>query len=196
MNPAETKIVFAHGAGAGPDSEFMINLSQMLEDRGFQVVRFAFPYWQKVIETGKKRPPDTAAKLDAYMRKLALEHADEPLIVMGKSMGARVAFRIADEVNALAAIGVGFPFHPPGRQEKHRLDELKNNRDANLIIQGTNDPFGKRHWVRQQQLPENLQLEWIEQANHDLTPNKSAGVSQLQAWNYVADEIISFVECL
>ena len=40
-------IVFAHGAGAGPESDFMQAILAKLEEKGHKVHTFAFPYWQK-----------------------------------------------------------------------------------------------------------------------------------------------------
>ena len=190
-------IVFAHGAGAGPESEFMCSISTFLEQKGHKVHRFAFPYWQIIEQCGKKRPPDKRNVLDATFIeqvRLVQQGADDiPLFVMGKSMGARVAFRCADAVDAKAAIGLGFPFYPPGKPEKHRLDELANQRPKNFVLQGTRDSFGKPDWVAAQQLPANLQLEWFTDGDHDLRLPKRSGFSQAEAWQLVARSIDRFV---
>lgn len=190
-------IVFAHGAGAGPESEFMCSISTFLAQKGHKVHRFAFPYWQKIEQSGKKRPPDQRNVLDAafieQVRIVQQEADDIPLFVMGKSMGARVAFRCADAVDAKAAIGLGFPFYPPGKPEKHRLGELANQRPENFVLHGTRDSFGKPDWVAAQQLPANLQLEWFTDGDHDLRLPKRSGFSQAEAWQLVARSIDRFV---
>ena len=59
--------VFAHGAGANMNSEFMTQVAVGLAERGIHVVRFNFPYMIKREEDGKRRPPDRAPKLlEAY----------------------------------------------------------------------------------------------------------------------------------
>lgn len=190
-------IVFAHGAGAGPESEFMCSVSAFLEQKGHKVHRFAFPYWQKIEQSGRKRPPDKQNVLDTaflqHVRTAQVGAEDIPLFVMGKSMGARVAFRCADAAGAVAAIGLGFPFHPPSKPEKHRLAELTNQRQQNFVLHGTRDSFGKPDWVAAQQLPENLQLEWFSDGDHDLRLPKRSGLSQAEAWQLVARSIDGFV---
>lgn len=189
-------ILFAHGAGAGPESAFMQSISSALTAAGQQVECITFPYWQQVLATGKKRPPDKATALDAAFiataRALQAQAPKQPLLLMGKSMGARVAFRCADELNALAAIGLGFPFHPPQRPEKHRLAELVNQRQQNLIIHGTRDPFGKPEWLAEQALPSNILLQWCAHGDHDLRPPKRVG-TETAAWNWVAAQVVEFI---
>lgn len=189
--------VFAHGAGAGPESEFMRAISTNLEQKGHKVHRFAFPYWQIIEQSGKKRPPDKQSTLDtafiAEVERVRVGCEDIPLVVMGKSMGARVAFRCADRVHAIAAIGLGFPFHPPGKKEKHRLAELANNCEQNLIVHGTRDAFGKPEWISAQQLPNNCIMHWVTGGNHDLSPPKRSGLTNTESWQLVSREIDTFV---
>ncbi|RUO22563.1 alpha/beta hydrolase [Aliidiomarina iranensis] len=189
--------VFAHGAGAGPETEFMQIISANLEQKGHKVHRFAFPYWQKIEQSGKKRPPDKKEVLDAAfiaeVTRIQEGCEDIPLVVMGKSMGARVAFRCADKVNAVAAIGLGFPFHPPGKPEKHRLADLTNGRRRNFIVQGSRDPFGKPEWLAEQALPKNLRLHWVTDGNHDLAQPKRNGLTNTECWQLVSREIDAFV---
>src|SRR5204863_9274964 len=65
-----------------------------------------------------------------------------PLIVGGRSLGARVACRTSGEVGAVAVLCLAFPVHPPGRPEKSRLDELDGVEVPVLVVQGESDPFG------------------------------------------------------
>lgn len=191
-------IVFAHGAGAGPESDFMQAILAKLEEKGHKVHTFAFPYWQKVLESGKKRPPDRAAVLDqsfiAEVQKAQARFPGEALFLLGKSMGSRSAFRIADTVQAQAAIALGFPFHPPGKPEKDRTAELFNSRMANLVIQGTADPFGKQAVVNAKSLPAQLMLKWLERGNHDLVAAKATGMTTDQCWQQVSDWVDEFIQ--
>lgn len=74
--PSETLILFAHGAGANRDSDFMCQMAAGLVAKGFQVMRFNFPYMQANAVDGKKRPPDRAPKLLAcFGEMLSVAHA-------------------------------------------------------------------------------------------------------------------------
>ena len=57
-------VILAHGAGAGAESEFMVDMAAQLAARNINVVRFNFPYMEIIKETGKKRPPDKMPKLE------------------------------------------------------------------------------------------------------------------------------------
>ena len=65
-----------------------------------------------------------------------------PLVVGGRSLGARVACRTAAETGAVAVLCLAFPLHPPGRPEKSRLAELEAVTVPVLVVQGERDPFG------------------------------------------------------
>lgn len=65
-----------------------------------------------------------------------------PLVVGGRSAGARVACRTAAQVQADGVLCLAFPLHPPGRPEKTRLPELDGVRVPVLVVQGDRDAFG------------------------------------------------------
>jgi predicted alpha/beta-hydrolase family hydrolase len=69
-----------------------------------------------------------------------------PLIVGGRSLGARVACRTAAEVGAVAVLCLAFPFRPPRRSAEAapagRLEELERVQVPVLVVQGERDPFG------------------------------------------------------
>ena len=46
-------VILAHGAGAGAESEFMVDMAAQLAARNINVVRFNFPYMEIIKETGK-----------------------------------------------------------------------------------------------------------------------------------------------
>jgi predicted alpha/beta-hydrolase family hydrolase len=64
-----------------------------------------------------------------------------PLIVGGRSSGARVACRTATGVGAAGVVALAFPTHPPGRPERSRVDELRTGLPT-LVVNGDRDPFG------------------------------------------------------
>jgi len=67
------------------------------------------------------------------------------IIAGGRSSGARVACRTADDVKASAVLCLAFPVHPPGKAgdpSKSRLYELDAVSVPTLVVQVENDPFG------------------------------------------------------
>ena len=60
VSPCGT-LIFAHGAGAPMDSDYMQALTAELNAAGLAVVRFEFPYMQQRREMGKKTSPRSPA---------------------------------------------------------------------------------------------------------------------------------------
>ncbi|MGH3716709.1 MAG: alpha/beta hydrolase family protein, partial [Micromonosporaceae bacterium] len=77
----------------------------------------------------------------AVVAALREQHAELPVIVGGRSSGARVACRTAVEVGAAGVICLAFPLHPPGRPERSRAEELLTGVPT-LVLNGDRDPFG------------------------------------------------------
>src|SRR5205085_10631567 len=94
-----------------------------------------------------RRSPAPAAQLDAAWTAVVAqlrgsELAGSPLVVGGRSSGARVACRTAAATGAAGVLCLAFPVHPPGKPEKSRLDELDAVEVPVLVVQGDSDPFG------------------------------------------------------
>jgi hypothetical protein len=97
-----------------------------------------------------RRSPAPAKQLDAawiavveQLRGDYLSGLD--LICGGRSSGARVACRTAEETGAVAVLCLAFPVHPPGKGDdptKSRLYELDAVKVPTLVVQGERDPFG------------------------------------------------------
>jgi len=176
-------ILLAHGAGAGMDSDFMESFACGLADRGFQVLRFEFPYMAARRQDGKRRPPDRAPKLmDAFRAAIAEvreKHKPAKLIIGGKSMGGRIASMIAaeDAGTCDGLLLLGYPFHPPGKPEKLRTAHLGDITVPTLLVQGERDPFGGRALVDTLDLPGTFTPFWATDGNHDLSPRKASGTT-------------------
>jgi len=168
-------IVLAHGAGAPADHPFMQALAEGLAAHGLRVVRFEFPYMARRRTEGVKPGPDRPPKLDACFREV-VAHLPRTarLCVAGKSMGARSAGRVAAEVGADAMVAMGFPFHPPGKPERTRLDDLPTGVPA-LIVQGERDPFGRADEVAAYPLADTVQVRTLPDGDHGLKPRKASG---------------------
>jgi predicted alpha/beta-hydrolase family hydrolase len=74
------------------------------------------------------------------------ELGELPLVVGGRSLGARVACRTSVAAEAIAVVCLAFPLQPPRRAGKpaaaSRLAELDAVAVPSLVVQGMRDPFG------------------------------------------------------
>jgi predicted alpha/beta-hydrolase family hydrolase len=98
---------------------------------------------------GRRSPPRVPQLDEAWIavveRLRAGEVAGLPLVVGGRSLGARVACRTADATAAVAVLCLAFPLEPPrrgGKAPQSRLPEFDAVRVPTLVIQGDRDRFG------------------------------------------------------
>ncbi|PMH00134.1 alpha/beta fold hydrolase [Vibrio lentus] len=186
--------VFAHGAGAGMDHEFMQSVAKGLAFKGIRVIRFNFPYMIKRTEDGKRRPPDRAPKLlEAYQEVIEQVDADK-LVIGGKSMGGRMASHLSelDKVAAMACLG--FPFHPPGKPEKYKGEHLAELTKPCLILQGERDTFGKREEFADFDLSDSIRVEFIPDGDHSFKPRKSSGYTEQQNIALTVEKLSAFIK--
>ena len=171
--------LFAHGAGAPMDSDFMLQMATLLHAQGISVARFEFPYMAARRAGGTKRPPDRApVLLDSFRAAAAQAGGLENILIGGKSMGGRIATLLAAETRCRGVICFGYPFHPPGKPDKLRTEHLVNLSVPTLICQGERDPFGRRDEVGSYTLSSTITLHWCVDGNHDLAPRKVSGLTQ------------------
>lgn len=138
-------VALGHGAGGGITAPDLLAVTGALVGAGWTVARVEQPY--RVLG---RRAPDRAPRLDAAwvsaVGQLRRRYRAGPLVVGGRSSGARVACRTAEEAGAVAVICLAFPLHPPARPESSRASELVAATQARpvLVVQGESDPFGGR----------------------------------------------------
>ncbi|WP_432473904.1 alpha/beta family hydrolase [Amphritea sp. HPY] len=191
--PELGRVLFAHGAGAPMDSEFMEAVAQALVAGGLQIVRFEFPYMQKRRDDGKRRPPDRQPKLLQYYGELIGQYQEEgvPLYLAGKSMGGRMATMLADHDAVAGCFVYGYPFYAPGKLDRPRIDHLQQINTPVHIFQGTRDAMGRQEIVDSYELAPAIQLHWLEDGDHDLKPRKKSGITQDE---HIADAVESTLQ--
>jgi predicted alpha/beta-hydrolase family hydrolase len=136
-------LVLGHGAAGGVSSRDLVAATEVALAERLSVALVEQPY-----RVAGRRSPARAPQLDAaWTAVLEQLRADElrglPLVVGGRSLGARVACRTAEEVGAAAVLCLAFPLQPPGRADApSRLPELDAVPVPTLVVQGERDPFG------------------------------------------------------
>jgi predicted alpha/beta-hydrolase family hydrolase len=173
------QLLLGHGAGGGVDAADLTAIATALPPSGIEVCRFEQPW-----RVAGRKVAGTPSSLDrAWLEGLgAVAHPERPVVVGGRSAGARVACRTAKAVGAVGVLTLAFPLHPPGRPENTRADELPDL--PLLAVQGGRDPFGSADEVRQHSASEREVLE-IPGGDHSLRVSRSGPVTQSEA-----DEIV------
>lgn len=197
--PADAALVLAlaHGAGGPMDSPFMAAFASGMAQSGYRVARFEFPYMATRRAGGGKRPPDRQPPvlLETWRAVIGLL-GPERLVIGGKSMGGRMASLIADETGVRGLACLSYPFHAPGRPEKPRTAHLAALTTPTLIVQGTRDPFGKPEEVTGYALASSIDVRWLEDGDHDLSPRKRSGRTTEQNWGEGIDALARFLDGL
>jgi uncharacterized protein len=135
-------LLLGHGAGGGVGAPDLVAATRGATAAGVHVALVEQPY-----RVAGRRAPAPAGQLDtawlAVVERLAKEWFHElPLVFGGRSSGARVACRTAQEGQAVAVVCLAFPVHPPGKPDRSRLPELDGVTVPTLVVQGESDPFG------------------------------------------------------
>jgi uncharacterized protein len=137
-------LLLGHGAGGGVESRDLSAARDVALESGLTVVLVEQPY-----RVAGRRSPSPAAHLDAawtaVIESLSRKRlAGLPLVVGGRSAGARVACRTASATGAVGVLCLGFPLVPPRRSgtPQSRLPELDAVSVSTLVVQGENDRFG------------------------------------------------------
>eukprot|EP00919_Chromeraceae_sp_WS-2016_P034388 GHVR01081411.1.p1 GENE.GHVR01081411.1~~GHVR01081411.1.p1 ORF type:complete len:211 (+),score=18.81 GHVR01081411.1:390-1022(+) len=193
---AKANVIFAHGAGADKNSDFLNIISEKLVVRGVNVLRFNFPYMDKRAEDGKRRPPDRMPKLLACLTQVIAEYdTDLPVFLMGKSMGGRVAATLAkNEIENIAGvICLGYPFHPQKQPDKLRLEPLQDIVKPVLIIQGDRDALGNKNDIDSYSFSAQCQVKFLPDGDHDLKPRVKSGYTHQQHLNSAITLINGFI---
>jgi predicted alpha/beta-hydrolase family hydrolase len=139
-------LLLGHGAGGGVEAPDLVVARDVALAEGVSVGLMEQPY----RVAGRRSPPPAnqldAAWLAAVSSFRERELAGPPLLVGGRSLGARVACRTVAATGAVAVVCLAFPLQPPRRSgsapRPSRLPELDGVAVPTLVVQGTRDPFG------------------------------------------------------
>ena len=131
-------VLLAHGAGAGQDHPFMVQVREGLAAAGYPTLTFNYAY----TEAGR-RAPDRLPKLLAVHEAAAdrLAQYCGSVVLAGKSMGGRVGAHLAGDVGWPAAglVYLGYPLVPMGKGEPRPTDHLGRIAVPQLFVAGTRD---------------------------------------------------------
>lgn len=182
-SPFATLLV-GHGAGGGIDALDLVALAKSLPREGISVVRLEQP-WRVA---GKKIAPAPTILDEALVAVADKLRVRTPLVLGGRSAGARSACRTSKHLGASGVLALSFPLHPPGKPDKSRVDELEAVAVPVLVIQGENDPFG-----RPEEFPGSTELAVVPGGDHSLKVPKRGPVSQDDALGIVVEATLEWI---
>ena len=177
-------LLLSHGAGAGVDTADLEAIAHHLPRNGITVVRLEQP-WRVAGRKVATAPPTLDDGLVAAAGQLRLS---TPLVVGGRSAGARSAARCALRLGAGGCLALAFPLHPPGRPEKTRLSELSGVGVPTLVVQGERDTMG-----RPDEFPQDVDLAVVPGADHSFKVPARGPVSQDEALEIIVESALEWI---
>ncbi len=190
--------ICAHGAGGHKDDRSMLRLAAALEPRGFEVVRFNFPY----RDQGSNRPdpmPVLKATIEAVVARVRKERSPERLIIGGRSMGGGAASMLAAEgFDCDGLLLAAYPLHPAGQPEKLRDAHLAKIRCPVLCLNDTRDTLCQRELMEAalRKVTAPWQIHWLEGADHSFNVLKSSGRTNAEVDEEVGEAAGRWLETL
>jgi predicted alpha/beta-hydrolase family hydrolase len=177
-------LLLSHGAGAGIDTADLEALARHLPRNGVTVVLLEQP-WRLAGRKIATPPPTLDAGLTAAANALRTR---TPLVLGGRSAGARSAARCARALGAVGCLALAFPLHPPGRPEKSRGHELDGVGVPTLVVQGERDAMG-----RPDAFPGHVDLCVVPGADHSFKVPRAGEVSQDEALEIIVESALEWL---
>ena len=177
-------LLLSHGAGVGIDTADLEALAHDLPRNGVSVVRLEQP-WRVAGRKVATPPPTLDAGLTAAADRLRVR---TPLVIGGRSAGARSAARCARALGASGCLALAFPLHPPGKPEKSRVGELEGAGVPTLVVQGERDTMGLPD-----EFPADTDLAVVPGADHSFRVPRGGPVTQEEALGIIVESTLEWI---
>lgn len=181
---AVATLVLSHGAGNGIEARDLAALAADLPRQGISVALFEQP-WRVAGRRIATAPATLDVGLVAAVGQL---RPRSPLVLGGRSAGARSAARCASGLGAAGCLALAFPLHPPGRPGSSRLGELEAAGVPTLVVQGERDPMGGP-----EEFPDATELVVVPTADHGFKVPARGPLSQAEALGLVVEATLEWI---
>ncbi len=177
-------LVLGHGAGKGVQARDLVALADALPRQGISVFRLEQP-WRVAGKAVAARPDKLDEATTACLNAIRVR---TPIVLGGRSAGARVACRLARPLGAVGCLALAFPLRPPGTADSTRLPELEAVGLPTFVIQGERDAFGGPD-----AFPASVDLTVVPDADHGFAVPKRAALSQDETLAVIVEAVIEWV---
>ncbi len=176
-------LVLGHGAGGGVEAPDLQALARELPRHDITVMRIEQP-WRVAGRRVAARPQMLDEATIACLNAIRVRC---PLVLGGRSAGARVACRLAASMGAVGCLALAFPLSPPGK-ESTRLHELLGVGLPTFVVQGERDRFGGP-----EAFPGQIDVTAIPDADHSFAVRRWAVLSQEETYALIVEAVVEWV---
>lgn len=195
-SPPRSGFLFAPGAGAPSTHPWIQRWATLLRTLG-RVETFDYPYMLE--QRGRPDPlPTLIAAHTAALRRFE-RRANDPVVLVGKSMGSRVGCHVSLREPVSAVICFGYPLCGAGDPSKLRDKVLREMTTPVLFIQGTRDKLCPLELLEPilTEMKATTDLHRIEDGDHSLLVTKrwlkARGETQAQVDERIMMKIAQFL---
>lgn len=180
-------LVLGHGAAGGAESRDLAALAAALPAQGVSVYRVDQPW--RVAGRRIAAPPSVLD--ECWASVVNTMRPRTPLVIGGRSAGARVACRTARQLGASGCVALAFPLRPPHRRtgsDGTRENELLAAGVPTLVVQGDRDPFGAAD-----AFPDTVDLAVVPGADHGFAVRARDQLSQDEALAVLVEAVLEWI---
>lgn len=120
--------------------------------------------------------------------KRLINNLSGPVILVGRSSGARVATLCAEDKKVLAAVCFAYPFKRPNRpEEQGRYLHLENISRPTLIIQGVRDEYGGLAGVQRYKFSKSVYFHYLNTNHGSSMTTKTQNVVRMRIKRFLIE---------
>jgi predicted alpha/beta-hydrolase family hydrolase len=180
-------LALTHGAGGGSDAADLQLFARRLPPVGVSVALIEQP-WRVA---GRRIAGPPASLDEAYRVAVSALRMRTPLVVGGRSAGARVGCRTGRDLGAAGVLALAFPLHPPRRPERSRAHELAAGGLPVLVVQGTRDALGTPG-----EFPPDTTVVAVPDADHSFAVPKRASTTPADVERLLVETVLDWLRTL
>jgi hypothetical protein len=181
-------VLLSHGSGRGMDAPLLETVARRWAEDGFTVLRWNFGY------LGHRPAPSAGGKRETEDMRVAIDflksQSSAPLVLAGKSFGARVSTYVAAGREDVAGlVYFGLPLHGMGKNAKPRdWSHLGEIRAPMLFLTGERDQLcSLEHLAEVQRLVHTAYASEVVPGDHSFKPRGEAQAIDI-AGRWLADQ--------
>ena len=171
QGPPSGGLVVAHGRSNDMRNPLVRRIAGAGAEEGWWSLRFNFRSVDAKTSASRDLSHEEDDLLGAvrFARKTVTEG---PIVVAGKSMGARVCARASGDPDVAGVIALGYPLHPRFKPEVRNPPEWPRLVKPALFVQGDHDPYCDLDRLKKdiERLPAPHELAVIRNAGHSFEP--------------------------